>query len=145
MSAQTARSLAARAFALSALLALSACATLNREGTVAGPNGGSVTMMQGTALVLALTPDATGANSWAPANVPGPQLWPVVGSDFTVDPKPTDILGIAGTSTYRFRAMAPGTTSVEFALRSPVEVGATPVKVVRYDVTVKPAVLLNLF
>ena len=133
------------AMALLAPLALSACSTLNREGTLAGPEGGAVLVTQGTPLVVALAPDPTGTNSWAPANNPGPQVWPIDGSDFTVDPKPSDVLGIAGTATYRFRAMTPGTTTLEFALRSPADPAAVPVKVVRYDVTVKPAIFLNLF
>ena len=139
------REVSTRALVLCTLISLSACAALEREGTVAGPGGGSIVVKQGTPLVVALDPDPTGANSWAPANVPGPQVWPVDGSDFTVDPKPSDILGIAGTATYRFRAMTPGTTAIEFALRSPAEEGSKPVKVVRYDVTVKPSVLFNLF
>jgi predicted secreted protein len=124
---------------------LSACSTLSREGTLAGPDGGAVIVTQGTPLVVALTPDPTGANSWAPANNPGPQVWPIDGSDFTVDPKPPEILGTPGMATYRFRAMTPGTTTLEFALRSPADPAAVPVKVVRYDVTVKPSIFLNLF
>ena len=47
--------------------------------------------------------------------------------------------------TYRFRAMAPGSQTLEFAYRQTWEQGVPPAQVVRYDVTVKSAGWRNWF
>jgi predicted membrane-bound spermidine synthase len=67
------------------------------------------------------------------------------GPDWTVDPQPEGLMGIAGTTTYRFRAKQTGTTTLEFAYRRAWDDGAAPVKVVRYDVTVRKAAFFDLF
>jgi hypothetical protein len=140
------REVSTRALVLCTLILLSACAALEREGTVAGPGGGSIVVKQGTPLVVALDPDPTGANSWAPANVPGPQLWPVDGSDFTVDPEALRHPGHRGNCDVpvpRVDARHDGdricVALADWRRRQGCH------KVVRYDVTVKPSVLFNLF
>jgi hypothetical protein len=47
-------------------------------------------------------------------------------------------VGIGNTTTYRFRAKAPGTASLEFAWRAPPDQPSAPARTVRYDVTISP-------
>ena len=120
-----------------ALLALTSCATLEREGVVAPQNGGSVAVRQGAPLVINLDEPATGYG-WARTGDPGAALWWIGGPDFTPDPLPAGMMGIGGTATFRFRAETPGTATLEFAYRRFGETNVPPAKVVRYDVSVTP-------
>jgi inhibitor of cysteine peptidase len=128
------------------MLALGSCASLNREGAVAPPlEGGSVVVIQGAPLVINLSANPATGYGWELTSKPGDAVWLIGGPDFTPEPKPAGMLGVGGTTTYRFRALAPGTQTLEFAYRQTWEQGVAPTQVVRYDVTVKSAGWRNWF
>ena len=122
----------------SALTALAACATLEPEGITAGPGGGAYIVRSGAPLVIGLEDPSTTGYVWGLQRSSGASLLLAGGPDFTPAPLPAGMMGVAGTTTFRFRALEPGTTTLEFAYRRPSEEGAAPTKVVRYDVTVRP-------
>ena len=127
-----------RAMVVSALTALTACATLEPEGVTAGPGGGAYVVRRGAPLVIGLEGDLTTGYVWELQRSSGAPLLLAGGSDFTPAPLPAGRMGVAGTTTFRFRALEPGTAALEFAYRRPLEEGVAPAKVVRYDVTVRP-------
>jgi inhibitor of cysteine peptidase len=127
------------------LFVLAACATLNREGVVAPQDGGSVVVRQGAPFVINLSADSATGSAWMLTSDPGGAIWLIGGPDYTPDPIPAGLMGFGGTTTYRFRAQAPGTTQLEFAYRRFGEGDVPPAKVVRYDVTVKSAGWENWF
>ena len=122
-----------------AVLALASCATLNREGVAAPLDGGSVAVRQGAPLVINLSADPASGFGWVMTSKPGEAVWLIGGPDYTPEPIPAGMLGVGGTTTWRFRASAPGTQTLEFAYLRTWEQGATPVRTVRYDVTVTSA------
>lgn len=128
-----------------ALLALVSCSTLNREGVVAGQDGGSVVVRQGAPFVINLSADPSTGVGWVLTNDPGATVWRIGGPDYTPDPIPAGMMGVGGTTTWRFRGKAPGTTTLEFAYRRSWEKDVPPAKVVRYDVTVNAGTYQNLF
>jgi inhibitor of cysteine peptidase len=133
------------AFTCVAALTLAACGTLNREGVVAPLDGGSVVVRQGAPFVINLSADPTTGYGWMLTSDPGAAVWLIGGPDYTPDPIPAGLMGVGGTTTYRFRAEAPGTAQLEFAYRRSWEKDVPPAKVVRYDVTVKDAGWQNWF
>jgi inhibitor of cysteine peptidase len=122
-----------------ALFALASCATLNREGVVAPLDGGSVAVRQGAPMVVNLSADPVAGFGWVMTSKPGDAVWLVGGPDYTPEPIPAGMMGVGGTTTYRFRAATPGTQSLEFAYLPSWDKGAAPVRTVRYDVTVTSA------
>ena len=128
-----------------AALTVVACGTLNREGVVAAQEGGSVVVRQGAPFVISLSADSATGYGWMLTSDPGAAVWPIGGPDYTPDPIPAGLMGVGGTTTYRFRAQATGTAQLEFAFRRSWEKDVPPAKVVRYDVTVKSAGWQNWF
>ena len=128
-----------------AVLALASCATLNREGVVAPQDGGSVAVRQGAPLVINLSADPATGFGWVLASKPGDAVGLVGGPDYTPDPIPAGMLGVGGTTTYRFRAQAPGTQTLEFAYLRSWDKASAPVRTVRFDVTVTSAGWQNWF
>ncbi|MEJ7669344.1 MAG: protease inhibitor I42 family protein [Casimicrobiaceae bacterium] len=126
------------AIVVGAVTALAACATLEPEGITAGPGGGAYVVRSGAPLVIGLESDSTTGYGWELQRSSGAALLLAGGSDFTPAPLPAGMMGVAGTTTFRFRALEPGTAVLEFAYRLPLEQGVAPAKVVRYDVTVRP-------
>lgn len=132
---------------------LAGCATLERDnvgvaappdgGAVTLPDGGAVTLRNGTALVVSLPPDPSTGYGWVLKSA-DPKLWEIGGPDATQDPKPPGLIGVAGATAYRFRAKAPGTSTIEFAWRAPPGQPAAPEKVVRYTVTALPPAWFGL-
>jgi inhibitor of cysteine peptidase len=131
--------------AICAVVALSSCATLNREGAVAPLDGGAVAVRQGAPLVINLSADPANEYGWVLTSTPGDAVWLIGGPDYTPDPIPAGMMGVGGTTTYRFRALSPGTQTLEFAYLQSWDAGMTPVKTVRYEVTVKSAGWQNWF
>ena len=139
-------SVALAACAAVVLMALASCATLNREGVVAPHDGGNVIVRQGAPFVINLAADPATGYGWVLTSDPGAAVWLIGGPDYTPDPVPAGLMGVGGTTTYRFRAEALGTSRLEFAyLQSWEQRNLPPVKVVRYDVTVKSAGWQNWF
>jgi inhibitor of cysteine peptidase len=128
-----------------AALALASCATLNREGVVAPLDGGSVAVRQGAPLVINLSADPAPGFGWVLTSKQGDAVWLIGGPDYTPEPLPAGMMGVAGTTTYRFRAQGPGTQTLEFAYLQSWDKGAAPVRTVRYDVTVTSAGWQNWF
>ncbi len=125
--------------------ALASCATLNREGSVGPPmDGGSVAVRQGSPLVINLSA-ATAGYGWVLASDPGKSVWLIGGPDYTPDPIPPGTMGYGGTTTFRFRALDPGSVKLEFAYRLLQDGGVPPSKVVSYDITVNSSGWQNWF
>jgi len=126
------------AVAAGAWSVLAACATLEPEGVTAGPGGGAYVVRSGAPLVISLEAASTIGHVWELQRSSGAPLLLAGGPDFTPAPLPAGMMGVAGTTTFRFRALEPGTATLEFAYRQPSEQGVAPAKVVRYEVTVRP-------
>ena len=95
-------------------LLLASCATLVREEVAAPANGGTVSMRVGTPLVVSLPPDPDTGYGWVLRSAT-PNLQLIGGPDYTPQPKPPGLVGVADTTAYRFRATATGNGAVEFA------------------------------
>jgi len=126
------------AIVVSALSALAGCATAKPEGTTAGPGGGTFVVRSGAPLVIGLERDAAVDYVWELQRSSGTPLLLAGGPDFTPAPVPAGMMGVAGTTTYRFRTLEPGAATLEFAYRRPFEPDVAPAKIVRYDVIVRP-------
>jgi inhibitor of cysteine peptidase len=125
-----------RAALLFAAIAASSCATIEREEVAAPPSGGTVSMRTGTPLVVSLPPDPDTGYGWVLTSA-SPNLALIGGPDYTPAPRPPGLVGIGNTTAYRFRAVAPGPGSLEFAWSVPPgQPAPQPAKVVRYDVQV---------
>jgi len=122
-------------------LAVSSCATLNRDEVAAPPSGGAVAMTTGTPLIVSLPPDPDTGFGWQ-LHSASPNLALIGGPDYTPAPKPPGLVGLANTTAFRFRAMAPGNGSLEFVWAVPPGQSAPAQKVVRYDVAVAPSMTL---
>lgn len=114
---------------------LASCATVERE-EVAGPaNGGNVSMRVGTALVVSLPPDPDTGYGWVVRSAT-PNLALVGGPDYTPQPKPPGLVGVADTTAFRFRALTTGNATIELAWAVPPGATPQPDRVVRYDVAI---------
>ena len=118
-------------------LALASCATLERDEVVAPADGGSVTMRVGAPLVISLAADPATGYGWVVKSSP-PNLELVGGPDYTPQPRPPGLAGVAGTTAFRFRATAIGSGPIEFAWTAPPGAPPQPARALRYDVTVGP-------
>lgn len=118
-----------------AAVALASCATIEREEVAAPPQGGSVTMRTGTPLIVSLPPDPDTGYGWV-LRSSSPNILLVGGPDYTPQPKPAGLVGVADTTAYRFRAVEPGSASLEFVWTAPPGSPAPPERVVRYDVQI---------
>ncbi|MEP7328448.1 MAG: protease inhibitor I42 family protein [Betaproteobacteria bacterium] len=121
-----------------ALVLLAGCATLEREGVLATKDGGPVTVRNGAPLVVSLSPDPDIGYGWVLKST-GPGLSATGGPDVTTDPKPPSIMGVPDTTTFRFRAVSAGTTSIEFRWAAPPGQSTAAERTVKYDVTVTPS------
>ena len=128
-----------------ALIALASCSTLNREGVVAPQDGGNVVVRQGAPFVINLAADPATGYGWVLTSDPGDAVWLIGGPDYTPDPLPAGLMGVGGTTTYRFRAEARGRPSSSSPTCSPGNRGVAPTRTARYDVTVKSAGWQNWF
>jgi len=127
-----------RLLLLLAPVALAAgCATVDRDEVAAPANGGAVGLRVGTPLVVSLPPDPDGGYGWVLRST-APNLQLVGGPDYTPQPRPPGLVGVADTTAYRFRATATGNGTIEFAWAVPPGAPPQPDRVVRYDVTVGP-------
>ena len=127
----------ARALLFVMALAAAGCASLERDEVAAPPDGGAVVMRAGTPLIVSLPPDPSTGYGWV-LQSSDPKLFLIGGPDYTPEPRPPGLVGIANTTTYRFRAKAPGTGSLEFAWQAPPGQPPAPARTVRYEVTIAP-------
>lgn len=121
--------------------ALASCATLEREEVAAPSEGGSVSMRVGTPLVVSLPTDTVTGYGWVVRSAT-PNLQLVGGPDYTPQPKPPGLVGVADTTAFRFRATETGKGSIELAWSLPPGAAPQPGKVVRYDVDIGPRMTL---
>jgi len=126
---------------LAAAFALTSCASIVRDEVAAPPSGGSVAMRTGTPLVVSLPADPDSGYGWV-LRAASPNLALIGGPDYTPSPRPPGLVGIANTTAYRFRALAPGPGNLEFVWVAPPGQTPAPDRVVRYDVQVGPALWL---
>ena len=125
------------ATALTFAVASFGCATLERDGVLAPAEGGVVMLREGAPLVVSLAPDPATGYGWVVKSA-DPNLWEIGGPDVTQAPRPPGLLGVAGATTFRFRAKAAGTSTLEFAWQAPPGQPPAPDRIVRYTVTVAP-------
>jgi len=121
---------------------MSSCVTLEREDVAAPAQGGAVSMRTNTALVVNLPPDPAGGDRWVLRSA-SPNLALIGGPDFTPAPKPPGLIGVADTTTFRFRALGTGDGTLEFAwTAAPGQPPVVPERIVRYDVSVGRSIWL---
>ena len=118
-------------------LLVAACATVDRDEVAAPANGGAVALRVGTPLVVSLPPDPDTGYGWVLRSTT-PNLPLIGGPDYTPQPRPPGLVGVADTTAFRFRATETGTAAVEFAWVVPPGAAPRPERVVRYDVTIGP-------
>ena len=118
-------------------LGLASCASIVRDEVAAPPEGGKVTMRTGTPLIVSLPADPDSGYGWI-LRSSSPNLALVGGPDYTPTPRPPGLVGVGNTTAYRFRALAPGPGSLEFAWIAPPGQPPAPDRIVRYDVAVGP-------
>ena len=118
-------------------LAVAGCATIERDEVAAPPDGGAVAMRTGTPLIVSLPPDPSTGYGWV-LQSSAANLLVIGGPDYTPDPRPPGLVGVANTTTYRFRANAPGAASLVFAWQAPPDQPTAQVRTVRYDVAIHP-------
>jgi inhibitor of cysteine peptidase len=135
----------ATALLMAVALSGAGCATIERDEVAAPADGGAIAMRNGTALIVSLPPDPSTGYGWVLQSTTA-NLLVIGGPDYTPDPRPPGLVGVANTTTYRFRANAPGTASLEFAWQAPPDQPPAPKRTMRYDVTIDlpfPAAIAN--
>ena len=95
-------------------------------------------MRVGTPLVVSLPPDPDTGLWLGRCARPTPNLQVIGGPDYTPQPRPPGLVGVADTTAFRFRATETGAAAVEFAWAVPPGAAPRPDRVVRYDVTIGP-------
>jgi inhibitor of cysteine peptidase len=121
-----------------AAFALASCATIERDEVAAPANGGAVAVRVGRPLVVSLPPDPGTGYGWVVRSTT-PNLRLIGGPDYTPQPKPWGLVGVADTTAFRFRATDVGTGTIEFEWMVPPGAPAQPDRLVRYDVTIEPS------
>ncbi len=121
--------------AVAATLAVGGCSTLQGVTVAAPPQGGAVVVQAGAPLVVSLPADPAAGYGWVLKGT-GPHLRATGGPDYMPSPKPAGATGEAGSTVYRFRALSPGTSALEFAWEVAPGQPAAPDKVMRYQVTI---------
>jgi inhibitor of cysteine peptidase len=120
---------------------VASCASIRRDEVAAPPDGGSVAMRTGTPLVVSLPADPDIGYGWVLRSA-SPNLALIGGPDYTPQPRPPGLVGVANTTAYRFRATAPGSGTLEFVWVAPPGQPPAPDRVVRYDVQITPTLPL---
>lgn len=118
-------------------LAVASCATLERDEVAAPANGGTVAVRVGSPLVVSLPADPDAGYGWVLRSAT-PNLQLVGGPDYTPQPRPPGLVGVAATTAFRFRAVETGPGHLEFGWSVPPGAPPQPDRVVRYEVTVGP-------
>lgn len=137
-----------RTAALAALaLAISACSSnpasdpFNRapivRNTDASIDGRSEVVKRGDTIAVHLDANPTTGYRWELMRLAGSSITQVGLPDYQPEtsagvPK----VGAPGHTTFRFRAMQPGTSSVDLAYRRPWEADVAPAKTVRFEIAV---------
>ncbi len=97
-----------------------------------------VTLRVGGELKVALAANPSTGYGWEVSTAPEPAVLEQVGEPvYEATPTDTMVVGSGGTTTFRFRAEAAGTTEVVLVYRRPWEEGVEPVDTVTVEVTVE--------
>ena len=120
-----------------AAVTLASCATIERDEVAASASGGAVSVRVGRPIVVSLPPDPDTGYGWVVRSTT-PNVRLIGGPDYTPQPKPPGLVGVADTTAFRFRATEVGTGTIEFAWMVPPGAPPQPDRVVRYDVTIAP-------
>ncbi len=100
-------------------------------------SGASVTLEPGQGLVIGLAINATAGQEWSQVDPGvGVGVLTLTSSNFERALRNTNVEESAGSTVWRFRAQAPGTTTLRFELRRPRSLQAASQTAV-YNVTVK--------
>ena len=73
-----------------------------------------------------LSADPAAGFGWVLTSKPGRQVWLIGGPDYTPEPMPPGMLGVGGTTTFRFRAHGAGQPDARVRLPAGVGTGAVP-------------------
>ena len=104
--------------------------------TVVG--SGEVTLREGGELKVALAANPSTGYSWEVSGAPDAAVLEQVGEPaYEASPTETMVVGSGGTTTFVFRAVGAGTTTLELVYLRPWEDGVEPVDTVTIDVTVE--------
>jgi inhibitor of cysteine peptidase len=119
------------------MVGLSSCASIERDEVAAPMEGGTVVVRAGNPLVVSLPPDPGAAAGWV-LQSNNSNLALIGGPDYTPEPRPAGLVGVANTTAYRFRAIEPGDATLEFVWVAPPGQPAAPARTIRYDVKIVP-------
>lgn len=133
-------SLRAGVAALAASL-LGACMSLAPQAPTlvdASRAGGTVHLYRGDTLVVSLASSAAKGARWQPQVAQDAVLQQIGMADLLPPQVAPGTVGSPSDTVYRFRASAPGTTTLVFGYRRVDDRNAVAARTVRYDVAVSP-------
>lgn len=107
------------------------------SGSVTVVGSGEVTLQVDGELKVALAANPSTGYGWEVSVAPDPAVLEQAGEP-VYEPTPTDtmVVGSGGVTTFVFRAVGAGSTTVELVYRRPWEEGVEPIETVILDVTV---------
>jgi len=128
--------------ALASLLFLAACTFAGSQQTplraVEAVSGGETTSLAvNQVLVVALHGNPTTGFCWTIAELPD-FLEQVGSEEYKQDSASPNTVGVGGTSTWNFRAVAPGSGALRFVYQRSWEQNVPPEKTAEYSLTVSP-------
>ena len=107
------------------------------RNTDASIDGRSEIVKRGDTLAVHLDSNPTTGFRWELARLAGASVTQVGLPDYQPETAAgVPRVGAPGHTTFRFRAMQPGTSSIELAYRRPWETGAAAAKTVRFEIAV---------
>jgi inhibitor of cysteine peptidase len=128
--------------ALAGLLFLAACTFAGRQETVprmvVATSGSETTSLAvNQILMVALHGNPTTGFCWSIAQLPD-FLEQVGSEEYKQDSAPSNKVGVGGTTTWNFRAIAPGSGILRFVYQRSWEQNVPPEKTAEYSLTVSP-------
>lgn len=141
MKSLVAAALAAVALAVSACSSNPASDTWNRapivRNTDASIDGRSEIVKRGDTIAVHLDANPSTGYRWELTRLAGASVVQVGLADYQPETAAgVPRVGAPGHATFRFRAMQPGTSSIDLAYRRPFEPGAPPARTVRFEIAV---------
>ncbi|CAG1003810.1 hypothetical protein BURK1_03068 [Burkholderiales bacterium] len=107
------------------------------RNTDASIEGRSETVKRGDTLAVHLESNPSTGYRWELTRLAGAAVAQIGIPDYQPETAAgVPRIGAPGHTTFRFRAMQPGTSSIELALRRPWETGVAPAKTVRFEISV---------
>ncbi len=107
------------------------------RNTDASIDGRSETVKRGDTLAVHLDANPSTGYRWEMTRLAGGSVVPVGLPDYQPETAAgVPRVGAPGHTTFRFRALEAGTSSIELAYRRPWEAGVAPAKTVRFEIAV---------